>query len=141
MPNFKKFDKKLYNQNDNKARKAGIKFWKSKGYNIQNNPDEFGPDLIAEKDGDSFFVEVEVKHNWNKEQFPFNDLQIPERKKKFATIAQKTYFMVFNSILNRAFICSNKTLLNSPLQNISNKYMDNENFFKIPVSKLKLVEI
>lgn len=141
MKPYKKFDKKLYKENDQKAKKAGIKFWKSQGYNINENTDRYGPDLIAEKNGKKHYVEVEIKYNWNKEEFQYDDLQIPERKSKFAKLDMQTYFMVFNSLLNRAFICSTKNLLNSPIQNVANKYMYKENFFKIPVKKLKLVSI
>lgn len=173
---YKEFDKELHRQNDSKAKKAGITFWTSRGYKAIENPDEYGPDLIIEKETPislkfkgsnikhhidstiyntlletgllwelypdapetfpsikkTFYVEVEIKHSWVGDHFPFSDLHIPERKKKFAESGLKTYFMVFNHDLTHFLMCPDSAVINAPLKNVSNICMIQERFFKVP---------
>ena len=49
----KKFNNKLYEQNDNKARVSAKKYWNSIGIKVTDNPDKYGPDLLF--DDGSFF--------------------------------------------------------------------------------------
>jgi len=68
---MKKFDKKLFDKYDLAARTV-MKFWlEDRGYSVKDNPDPYGVDLIAIKDGNVSWVEVEVKDAW-KGDFKFD---------------------------------------------------------------------
>ena len=136
MEKYKKFDKALYDKNDQKAKQAAIKYLNQHGFVTKENEDRYGPDLIMTKNGRKYYVEVEIKHAWKGNKFQYSDLQIPERKRKFTGLDHKTFFMVFNETLTEAFFCSEKVLLESPTENVKNVYMDEEDFFKVPISKL-----
>jgi hypothetical protein len=130
----KKFNKQLFKSNDIIARALAIKYWTSLGINLTNNPDKYGPDLMFD---DGSFLEVEIKHTWG-DKFPFDTIQLPERKEKFAKLGCK--FMMFNKHLTKAFIFDSDAVLNSDKQMVSNKYIpDGEYFFKIPVNKAEVV--
>ena len=75
----KPFSSKLYNANDNA--KIIIKKWlESKGIKAWINPDDYGIDILT----DNYQFEVEVKHNWLGDKFPFGSVHFPQRKIKFA---------------------------------------------------------
>lgn len=133
---YKKFDQKLFDGNDQPARQAAKKFWESRGVHARDNPDRYGPDLILDIGN---MLEVEVKHTW-KDKFPFDTLQLPSRKEKFAKLG--CMFMVFNSDLTKAFLFDGDTVLDSPRKEVYNKYVSQgEIFFQIPISKVKLCEL
>jgi len=141
MGNYKPFDKSLYAENDKCAKEAAISLWSKHGYKMYENPDQYGPDLIVEKNGEKVFIEVEVKYAWTEDEFYYPDLQIAERKKKFAELSEKLYFLVFSSDLTNAFLCPKEAVLESPLEQVRTKFSNNERFFKIPVSKLTQIRI
>lgn len=134
----KPFSKTLYNNNDPAKQKA-IDYFANQGTTAVVNPDDYGIDLIVD---DTFYCEVEVKHNWRGDSFPFNTLQIPERKTKFAKLDKPVVFMVMNSEHTHAFLTTGDDVLASPLVEVSNKYVPNgEMFFQIPTSKLLKVKM
>lgn len=134
----KRFDEKLYNRND-PAKLLAIDFFKSKNKTAVVNPDQYGIDLIVDEE---FYCEVEVKHTWKGKTFTFPTLQIPERKDKFAVLDKPVMFMVFNSDKSYAFLVKGKDILDSPLVEISNKYVNKgEKFFQIPVDRLTKVKL
>lgn len=135
----KKFDKDLYNKNDPAKNKA-IEYFKTKDMSAIVNPNDYGVDLIVDN---KFYCEVEVKHNWKGNNFSFPTLQIPERKKKFASINDMpVMFMVLNSEHTHAFLVNAKDVLRSPLVEVPNKYVEKEElFFQIPVKKLTKVRL
>lgn len=134
----KRFDSNLYNTNDPAKRKA-IDYFKNQGADAIVNPDDYGVDLIV---NDTFYCEVEVKHNWRGDNFPFSTLQIPERKIKFAKLDKPVVFMVMNSEQTHALMTTGEDVLDSPLREVSNKFVKSgELFFQIPTSKLLKVKI
>ena len=140
---FKKFDKKLYEENDHKGKIFASSILKKMypSYNIVEG-DKFGVDLkvIDPKDNSIFITaEVEVRHNWNNDgDFPFSTINIPYRKQKFFNGKCK-YFSI-NKNLNRCLIIDDKDILNSPLEENPNKYVSsNEKFYKVPVEKAKSI--
>lgn len=79
----KPFDSRLFDLHDASARVAVSDWLSDLGYWVHHNPNKYGVDLIAELDGKSRAVEVEVKIGWV-DLFPFESLHIPARKAKFA---------------------------------------------------------
>ena len=68
----KKFDRTLHKEHDKKARMRTMEFMQIKGYEVWENPNEYGQDLIAEGSKGKFFVECEVKTVWRGDTFPFD---------------------------------------------------------------------
>ena len=78
----KKFDKELYDIYDSVSKEAARDALQKKGYTVCDNIDKYAQDLVAEKDGKMFLVETEVKNVWKGPEFPYDTVQLPERKKK-----------------------------------------------------------
>jgi len=98
----KPFSKELHDQNDGPARaRVRQSFAEMWGLNLVDNPDIFGPDLIAYR-GSVFqgFVEIEVKHNWTGARFPFKTVHIPSRKERIFQ-HRPMIFVVMNKEMNR----------------------------------------
>jgi Holliday junction resolvase-like predicted endonuclease len=91
---MKAFDQTLYNTND-PAKDKVLRWLTYKGYKAQVNPDQYGIDLLAEKDGRTIGIEVEVKHNWKGQAFPFQTVHIASRKLKFFE-DENNYLMMVN---------------------------------------------
>ena len=87
------------------------------------------------------FAEVEIKRVWL-DNFPYADINFPERKGKFAVIPHPTYFFMFNASLTKMFVVSNIALRESPLEIVPNRHVTTgERFYKVPVVKAKLVNL
>ena len=78
MTQLKQFDQQLYNEND-PAKYLIIKWLKDNDYNAIANPSKAGIDVLAKKDNINYYIEVEVKHNWDKYEFPFDTIDIAGR--------------------------------------------------------------
>jgi len=142
MTTKKRFCKELYTTNDTLARTAGKKYWSSFNYTVEDNPDQYGADLIVNTGWEEFYSEVEIKRVWSGPIFAYDTLQIPGRKKKFTELDKTCMFMVFNNEQTHAFICHSDTLKESPLVEVPNKYVySGEMFYQIPIDKLMLVSI
>jgi hypothetical protein len=137
---MKPFDSKLYADNDN-AKLHVISLLESNGWQAEVNPDQYGIDLLATRGSDSIALEVEVKHHWKGQEFPFATVQIPARKQKFAQLAS-SWFVVVNADRTFALMASGESVLNSKLVIVPNKYVaEGEQFFQVPLSDFTLVKL
>ena len=138
----KRFDKDLYDDNDTSAKEKAIAYFKRIGMKAEHNSDRYGIDLIVDN---KFYCEVEVKHNWKTSRFPFNDLQLSERKRKFAVLDNDdmpVVMMVMNSLQTDALVVKGRDVIDSPSVEVSNKYIKSgEYFFKIPINKTVKVKL
>lgn len=141
----KPFDRQLHESNDKVAREtAKNAFFNNYKYILDDNPDKYGPDLKAYKDGQFLgYVEVEVKQFWKDHaNFPDAFMHIPERKKKFLNYSDMPdhpvpiVFCVLSADLKAGYWIEGEDLASCPLIVKSNKYVDNEKFFDIPLSKM-----
>lgn len=132
---YKKFSKKLFNQNDPKARKLCKELFSKKfGVELVDNPDKYGPDLMH-KDGKKF-VECEIKKVWSGDVFPYATVQFPERKWKY-TRAGPVTFVMFNAECTSGLFVDGQDVIKSPLKPVKNIYVSRgENFFQVPMSKV-----
>jgi hypothetical protein len=137
---YKVFQKDIFDQYDNPARAVAKQFWKNLGYEAQDNPDEFGTDLLVTGKGKKFYCEVEVKTVWHGVTFHFPSLHIPVRKAKFLDKSIK--FMVFNNSLTHAAIVGHAAVVNAPVVEVPNHYIKKgERFFDIPAEDLYIVPV
>jgi hypothetical protein len=130
----KPFSKTLYKDNDG-AKLLIIKWLEGEGYNAKVNPDDYGIDLLAEhkKSKKKIEVEVEVKHNWVGERFPFFNVHIPYRKAKFAK--KNSFFTMLNSDRTAILVVRGSVVSSSPIVSKKTKYTETEKFFEIDLSK------
>jgi len=80
---IKQFDVDRYAADDS-AKNEVIAWLRSNGIDASVNPDQFGIDILASRNGNKFNIEVEVKHPWKGKHFPFDTVHIASRKEKFA---------------------------------------------------------
>lgn len=136
---YKVFQQKDFNKYDEAARAAAKRFWSSVGYLCEDNPDEYGVDLVVKGQNKMFFCEVEVKTVWHGVQFKYPTIHLPVRKAKFLT--KPTQFMIFNNSLTHAAIFGRKVVLDSPCVEVSNvKISHGEKFFDVPFEKATFVQ-
>lgn len=137
---YKVFQKDVFDLHDDPARIAAKRFWNGLGYECQDNPDDFGEDLLVTGKGKKFYCEVEVKTIWHGTKFHFDSLHIPARKAKFLNRATK--FMIFNASLTHAAIVSHSAVANAPLVEVKNIYIkQGERFFNVPLKDLHIVPV
>jgi len=136
----KKFCKDLHASMDTLARTAGKKYWSSFNYKVEDNPDQYGADLIVNTGWEEFYSEVEIKRVWSGPTFQYDTLQIPGRKEKFTALDMTCMFMVFNNEQTHAFICHSDILKASPKVEVPNKYVyKGEMFYQVPIDSLLFV--
>jgi hypothetical protein len=131
----KAFSQELLDQYDSKAKYIVKKFFEEQGgFSLVINPDKYGIDLISPN---GIGVEVEVKNNWGDTKFPFPDIHIPERKKPL--VNGKNIFIVLNKDCNRMAIISSKDM--QTIVNKNTSYTEKEDFYSIPIDKVKFIKI
>lgn len=136
---YKPFSASLHKKNDPKSRRVVKEYLQKKDIDLEDNPDKYGVDLIS-KDG-TVKVEVEHRLSWQGPEFPFNEINVPERKGKFFGDKEVSY-----AILNKEYthigIIPNKKLRKyltaENLKENPNKYVKaGELFYKVPKSAFK----
>ena len=136
----KKFDKDLYDTYDSIAKEAAKDALQKKGYTVCDNTDKYAQDLVAEKDGEMFLVETEVKNVWKGPEFPYDTVQLPERKKKF--FKERTLFFIWNAELTHAIVFWSDDVKHLEPVEVPNKYRyKGEYFFQIPVGENELARL
>lgn len=140
MSERKRFDRELFDKYDKAAREATTSVLKAKGYDVVEHPDRYAQDLIAYMplDDFEFHVECEVKRVWKEAQFPYDSVQLPQRKQKF--FDGKTRFFIWNEPLTHAatFWCNDIKHL-EPVE-VPNKYMfRDEYFYQIPLDMVEFI--
>lgn len=142
----KRFSKSLYKKNDIVAKEAATKYYEGLSYIVEENDDKFGPDLIIEKVENSnivqTYVECEVKRVWKDYEFPFENVQFPERKAKYLKLDKPITFFMLNNKGNRALIVKGEDLAKSPMKEVPNKYVHSgELFFQVGLDKISFVDL
>ena len=128
----KQFSEAFHGKHDKPARIRTMEYMLVKGYEIWENPNIYGQDLIAEGSKGKFYVECEVKTVWDTDKFPFDTVQLPERKSKFFT--SPTLFFIWNKMLTTALLFKSNDIKDLTPVEVSNKYITSgEFFYQIPL--------
>jgi hypothetical protein len=140
---YKQFDQKLFNQNDPKSREVVKTYLAANNIPVDDNPDKYGVDLIS-TDG-SLKIEVERRLVWDYFEFPFNDINLPERKAKFF-VENNVAYIIVSKDYSRLGIINGKTIkeyINTKnLKENRNRLVDSgELFYKLPKDKFKWVKV
>jgi hypothetical protein len=132
----KVFDKAHYDADDN-AKLELIDWLNNRDFSAWVNEDQFGIDVQAIKYGEEYDFEVEVKHNWKGNNFPFVTVHWSARKLKFAKQSKRNWFVMFNHERTMALFVSGKTMLSSPVVTKDTKYTNAEKFVAVPLTDCK----
>lgn len=140
---YKPFSKSLHSKNDPKSRSVVIGFFKKQKIPLSENPDKYGVDLIS-PDG-TLQVEIEHRLSWDAPEFPFPDINIPERKLKFLGDG-KTQYVILSKNYEYMGVLLSKDMREyfhpDNLHENKNKFVRNgELFFKVPVNKFHWVKV
>lgn len=135
----KRFNKALFKNNDPQSRRIVKEYLAKQNILVEDNPDKFGVDLIS-KDG-TLQVEVEHRLIWQDEDFPYSEVNLPERKAKFF-VENHIAYCILSADYSHVGMIDGKTLMryivDENLKESSNKYVKSgEYFYKIPVEVFK----
>ena len=99
LSEYKAFDPKLHAKFDKPAKERILDYMR-KGL-IKENPDKYGPDILVQ---DSYYVEVEVREIWKDDNFPFDEIHIPERKTKFFKLDKPCYYFCLSWFVSPMYV-------------------------------------
>ena len=139
----KKFSKGLFEKYDRMARDATVDYFKKLGFTAVNNKGTYAQDLVIQGETDTYpetyFVECEVKAVWREGTFPFPNVQIPYRKKKFFN--KPTQFFIWNESCTRAMTFWSYNVRKLEPVVVENKFVaSGEKFYQIPMDMVKEIQ-
>lgn len=82
------------------------------------------------------YLELEVKHNWKGEIFPFEDVQFLAKKHKFAKLELPTYWVLFNSDCTECGIIPMRRILVCDLDIVNCRGIGEDYFYRIPRNQM-----
>ena len=132
MSNRKRFDRDLYNE-CNDAANYHFRDQMPKKYNCVEGKKKTDVDVAVFQDLKHVFnAEVEIKKVWGDLDFPYEDVNLPERKRKYCELDLPTLFCIFNKEGNRVKCVWSDKVLKSDVAEVPNKHVwAGEYFFKI----------
>ena len=93
----KPFSQIQYDADDDAKNQVGKFVAQHWGFtNVRVNPNRYAIDLLAHDNGTLTGIEVEIKHNWVGNQFPFQTVHFSARKTKFLGECHQVYFAMLN---------------------------------------------
>jgi hypothetical protein len=134
------FSHEAFNRADARAREETTSYLDDLGYDVNPHPNPYAQDLVAtcRRTGKKFLVECEQKSLWKGERFPFQSVQLPERKKKF--FDERTLFFIWNNEWDSAMIFWSTQINHlEPVEVPNRRIAKGEYFFQIPLSLTKQV--
>lgn len=147
MAERKRFDRELFEKYDKAAREVTSKHLMLQGYKVMEHPDRYAQDLLFYRSEDDWEnpasclkAECEVKRVWKTDAFPYDSVQLPERKKKFCD--GLTMFFIWNEPMTHAVTFWDNVLETLTPVEVPNKYMyKDEYFFQIPLDKVEFISV
>ena len=138
---YKQFDQQLHDENDPPARKAVSDFiTRAWGLGAEEGG-KYDVDLFV-IDSTKMYkgaVEIERRHNWL-DKFPFKTVHVPYRKAKFFGFFP-TILFVLRSDMKQGMWAHGSVIVESPVVRVDNKYVNDEPFFDVPLSKWTRVNL
>lgn len=135
---IKKFDQALHDKYDPPAREAVTKWAKQAwGLDCIGNPDQYGIDLVAYRDGIQVgYIEVEVR-TWN--PCPFDTIHVPKRKLEMLELPNALFFALTED-LSHAYWIWGKDVFAYKLVEVK-KDNFHEAYYDVPKSLFKYVKL
>ena len=142
----KKFDQALFDKSDPAARQKVTSFLNRCGFQVRENSNKYGVDLVASKDGTEVYVEVERRgaKNWPGGKFRFSTVHVPGRKEKY--LGKKFAYAALSHDMNQlAWLSSEKVQMyfkEELTTEVPNCYVAyGERFFDIPTSEWQFIDL
>lgn len=137
---YKQFSQEDYENNNARAVNAVIHYLNHVGLYARENDDKYGVDILVYGRGykHTTNIEVEIKYNWKSDQtdFPYDTVQLPERKRKFRDLPKSTEFWILRPDLKAVVIIPDTSVREEYLTEVPNyKIQSGEMFYKIPLSE------
>jgi hypothetical protein len=132
---LKQFSEAQYDADDN-CKHDVIRFLEAQTwarFDLVVNRDKYGIDLVGECNGYQCGVEVEVKHAWSGEHFPFEDVHIAARKVKFIECKPYVFYVIVNAERTQALIVTPESLDNIMLVKKPTVHTASEWFMQVPL--------
>lgn len=146
MPVHKPFNQGNYEANDASGKEAVTKFLVSQGLSVKENPNRYGVDLIADgitHNGKTFNkvpIEVERRQIWNRDEFPYSTVHVPERKTKF--LKDYILYAVVNKDYTKVMFCSSNVITRfMPVEVPNNSISKDEYFYNVPLEHWKVYNV
>lgn len=130
----KPFDQNLYDADDS-AKNDLIEWLKVRGFDAWVNPDQYGIDVLGIYDDRYYAFEVEVKHNWKDEIFPFDSVHYSARKRKFVLPDCATFFVTMNDQRTHMLMVNGKDFMAGKVIQKNTIYTTAEWFVEVPTSR------
>ena len=141
MSTYKPFSQDLHDVYDAPARQA-VSIWMQmkKGYEVRENPNRYGVDLICFRSGSPVgALEVEVRQEGFDQ---FGSIHKAQRKDKLTLGNLPVLFFALTHDLHRAYWAKVSSLENCPLIEVPNKYVaKGELFYDCPIKLFKIAEL
>ena len=139
----KRFNRALHAGNDPQSRRIVKEYLKKQGIVVNDNPNVYGIDLIS-PDG-TLQIEVEHRLVWDSDEFPYEEVNVPERKAKFLQDGKTQYFILSQDFSRMGMIHGKDVqpyIVDDNLQESSNRFVrGGEYFFKVPKSKFVWIKL
>jgi|TARA_B110000259_G_C13925812_1_gene366773 hypothetical protein len=139
------FSKALYEAYDAPARNALVIYLEDNGHTIVNNQENYNVDVVSQKNGLTYYNEVEVKTAW-KGDWPTHwaEVRLPERKKRLKEKHTDGVlnFYIFRPDFKQAWRIKDTLLTDESLREAKGRYIvKGEKFFHIPYTSAELVKL
>lgn len=148
MTGFRKpFSKALYKAYDEPARNALVGYLEAKGHTIVSNEENYNVDVVSQKNGLTYFNEVEVKTAWVGDwNTNWKEIRLPERKQRLLDKHKSSdgvlNFYIFRPDFKQAWRIKDTQLTQDSLRVAKGRYITHgEKFFHIPFVEAELVNL
>jgi hypothetical protein len=148
MTGFRKpFSKALYKAYDEPARNALVEYLEAKGHTIVSNEENYNVDVVSQKNGLTYFNEVEVKTAWVGDwNTNWKEIRLPERKQRLLDKHKSSdgvlNFYIFRPDFKQAWRIKDTLLTQDSLKEAVGRYIQKgERFFHIPYTSAELVKL
>lgn len=140
------FNIESYKKYDKPAKDMFSEYLKSKGYEVFNEETK-GIDLIAKKDNNTLFIEVETTKNYftSKKDYPFkNTIKFLGRKEKYRKV-NEFYYVIINLETKCALYSKSNRIFKT--EYAKEVYVNNkerrglDRFFYVPIEECKFIKM
>lgn len=131
----KKFDRALYEQCDTFGKTVAKKFMSQEGYKLTSEVEAYkSHDLIFAKDGKHCKVEVEMNLRWMTQNYPYQTLTVPYRKKD----SKADFYIMVSKNGEGLLTIPMAEILSAPTIVKDTRYTKQERFFCLPISNARI---
>ena len=140
----KPFSRELFAANDTLARGIVTAQFAALGIRLVPHTKRYGIDLVLMNSSGviELGVECEIKRVWSGPVFPYETIQLPERKKKYLSPDYPIEYWLLNNEQTHAIVIPGALVAAATPVEVRNKYVwRGELFYQIPIVDCRLVKL